>query len=132
VIIPRASGQGGRRRAAKSVCKGDKAGKIVELLSRPSGTTLDAMMRATGWQAHSVRGFISGVVRKKMKIEVLSEKPEKGARVYRIKSRPQPPALFRHVRGLNKEQIARARPGLSATTPLNPSRTVRSERFDAT
>lgn len=60
-----------------------KIGAMVALLKRPEGATLDEMMRATGWQAHSVRGAISGSIKKAMGFGVLSEKID-GVRVYRI------------------------------------------------
>jgi len=53
------------------------------LLERPEGATLQAIMRATGWQTHSVRGFISGHLKKKLGLKVRSSKRE-GERVYSI------------------------------------------------
>src|SRR5688500_9800287 len=61
-----------------------KQSRIVALLSSPDGTTIAAMMKATGWQQHSVRGFLAGVVRKKLKLNLNSEKID-GSRFYRIK-----------------------------------------------
>lgn len=54
------------------------------MLRRPAGATLADIMSATGWQAHSVRGFISGGLSKKMGIKVESFKTESGARAYRV------------------------------------------------
>jgi len=58
------------------------------MLQSPTGATIPAMIQATGWQQHSVRGFLAGVVRKRLKLELLSEKVE-GARTYRIVSPDQ-------------------------------------------
>jgi hypothetical protein len=55
------------------------------MLQSPSGTTIAAMMKATGWQKHSVRGFLAGVVRKRLKLKLGSKKVE-GNRVYQIVS----------------------------------------------
>jgi hypothetical protein len=60
-----------------------KQDKIVALLQRPKGATLDALVKETQWQKHSVRGFLAGTVRKKLKLALLSEKID-GVRTYRI------------------------------------------------
>jgi hypothetical protein len=60
-----------------------KLGALVALLRAPDGATLEAMMVATGWQAHSVRGALSGSLKKKLGVAISSEKTEAG-RVYRI------------------------------------------------
>jgi hypothetical protein len=49
----------------------------------PTGTTIAAMMKTTGWQQHSVRGFLAGVVRKRLKLKLSSKKVDRN-RVYRI------------------------------------------------
>jgi hypothetical protein len=73
--------------ATKSSPVGDKRDskqeKIVALLKRPKGATLDALVKETQWQRHSVRGFLAGTVRKKLKLPLLSEKID-GVRNYRI------------------------------------------------
>jgi hypothetical protein len=53
------------------------------LLQSPTGATIEAMMKATGWQPHSVRGFLAGVVRKRLKLKLGSKKVD-GNRVYQI------------------------------------------------
>jgi Protein of unknown function (DUF3489) len=63
---------------------GSKAAKIIDLLKRPNGATLAEIMKATNWQAHSVRGFISGSLGKKLGFTVVSAKRENGERVYSI------------------------------------------------
>ena len=53
------------------------------MLQSPAGATIAAMMTATGWQQHSVRGFLAGVVRKRLKLKLASKKVD-GSRVYQI------------------------------------------------
>jgi hypothetical protein len=62
-----------------------KAGQIVELLSRPAGASIAEMMKATGWQAHSIRGFMSGHL-KKLGRSVQSGLDEGGTRRYRMET----------------------------------------------
>ena len=57
--------------------------RVLGLLSRPSGATIASIMQCTGWQPHSVRGFLAAVVRKKLGLKLASEKAD-GARIYRI------------------------------------------------
>src|SRR5258708_13262510 len=61
-----------------------KHARILAMLRTPAGTTIAAIMTATKWQQHSVRGFLAGVVRKKLSLNLVSEQTEKG-RIYRIK-----------------------------------------------
>ena len=69
-------------RKAGAARDGSKAAKIIDLLKRPNGATLAEIMKATDWQAHSVRGFISGSLGKKMGLAVVSAKRPDGERVY--------------------------------------------------
>ena len=66
-----------------------KAGPHNHLLRKPEGATLDALAKATGWQPHSIRGFLVGTIRKKLKLPLQSEKV-KGTRTYRIRTAKAP------------------------------------------
>lgn len=65
--------------------RGSKTAKVVQLLKRPGGATGPDLMKATGWQAHSVRGFISGVLSRRMGLKVNSER-DNGQRRYSLKA----------------------------------------------
>jgi uncharacterized protein DUF3489 len=72
------------RRARPAARENSKTAKVIALLRQPAGGSLKAIMVATGWQAHSVRGFISGQLGKKMGLRVCSFQ-RNGERVYAIK-----------------------------------------------
>src|SRR5580658_1859122 len=74
------------RKEAPNSREGSKTAKFLDLLRRSGGATSADLMKATGWQAHSVRGFISGVLGKKMGLKVASTKIEDGERRYSVKS----------------------------------------------
>ena len=63
---------------------GTKQSMLITLLQAPDGATMDTIMAATGWQAHTVRGAMSGALGKKLGLVVTSAKEGDGARVYRI------------------------------------------------
>jgi hypothetical protein len=75
-----------KAKVAKSEARdGSKTAKILELLKRPGGVTAKELLKVTGWQPHSVRGFLSGTVSKKMGLAVTSVKAEDGERSYSVK-----------------------------------------------
>jgi hypothetical protein len=76
-----AAGNSKRENAASD----SKQSRVIAMLKSPSGTTIAAMMKATGWQQHTVRGFLAGVVRKRLKLKLGSKKVD-GKRVYQIAS----------------------------------------------
>ena len=63
---------------------GSKTAKILDLLKRPGGATSKELMKATGWLPHSVRGFLSGTVGKRMGLTVTCTKSEDGERTYSV------------------------------------------------
>jgi len=74
--------------AAKTAVRaGTKQAQLIDLLKREDGATIDEAVEALGWQAHSVRGAISGALKKKLGLAVASEKIDGRGRVYRITDR---------------------------------------------
>jgi hypothetical protein len=67
--------------------KQTKQQTCLDLLGRREGATIEDLQQATGWQQHSVRGFLAGAVRKKLGLTLISEKPDAGPRCYRIPTR---------------------------------------------
>jgi hypothetical protein len=69
---------------APTIRPGTKLAAIIDAMRHPDGATIAQMMAGTGWQAHTVRGAISGMVRKHLGYEVVTEKGTDGQRAYRI------------------------------------------------
>ncbi len=80
---PKPKGRAAQARTSRKGRADSKQDKIIEMLRQPHGTTIQKIMKATGWQQHSVRGFFAGTVRKKLKLKLVSEKTD-GRRIYRI------------------------------------------------
>ena len=70
--------------ATRTTREGTKQAVLIELLSRAEGATLPQMTEATGWQVHTVRGAMAGALKKKLGLEITSEKQTGTDRVYRI------------------------------------------------
>jgi hypothetical protein len=66
--------------------EGSKTATILEMLKRPGGASAKDLLKATNWQPHSLRGFLSGTVGKKMALTVISTKGEDGERTYSLKT----------------------------------------------
>jgi len=81
---PGAQGAPKKVRSSKEATarQGSKKAQVIELLRRPEGATLQALAHATGWQAHSVRGFLSGTLTKKMGYKVTRRKRDDGTSAY--------------------------------------------------
>ena len=82
------SPKGRKPAAAKETSKRteSKTSQIITLLKRTGGATTAELLKVTGWQAHSLRGFLSGTLRKKMELELTSTKAEDGERSYSLKA----------------------------------------------
>jgi hypothetical protein len=66
--------------------EGSKKAEVLDLMRRPKGATLAEVMKATGWQPHTVRGFVSGTLIKKLGLKVESFRSDEKERCYRIAS----------------------------------------------
>ncbi len=73
------------RKTIKKTKPQSKQETILGLLRRKSGATIDDIIEATGWQAHSVRGFLSGTVKGKLALSLDSKKSDTGGRVYFVR-----------------------------------------------
>jgi hypothetical protein len=71
---------------SRSTRAGSKTAKVLKMLRRAGGATAKELIKLTGWQPHSVRGFLSGTVGKKMRLTVTSTKGEDGERRYSIQA----------------------------------------------
>ncbi|WP_082700448.1 DUF3489 domain-containing protein [Magnetospirillum sp. XM-1] len=66
--------------------EGTKQEALIAMLKRPEGASIVEIMEATAWQAHSIRGFIAGALKKKLGLNVTSEKIEGRGRDYKLDS----------------------------------------------
>jgi hypothetical protein len=81
--VPLAAKSPSRPASRRNANPGSKQSRVIAMLQSPQGATIAAMMKATDWQQHSVRGFLAGVVRKRLKLKLSSKKVD-GNRVYQI------------------------------------------------
>ena len=85
--VPKAKRAGRAKTAGKApgTARADsKQARLIEMLKRPKGASIDEIVKAFGWQPHTVRGAIAGALKKKLGLDVTSEKVEERGRVYRI------------------------------------------------
>ncbi|MFN4018353.1 MAG: DUF3489 domain-containing protein [Reyranella sp.] len=69
---------------AKALRPASKQARLIEMLRQPEGVTIDEIVKALDWQAHTVRGAMSGALKKKLGLAIESEKIDDRGRVYRI------------------------------------------------
>ena len=81
--IARKTAKPASRKRGPAAKSNTKHARIITILQSPAGATIAALVTATKWQQHSVRGFLAGVVRKRLGLNLVSEQTDKG-RVYRI------------------------------------------------
>lgn len=67
-----------------AVAKASKQEQVLALLRRQNGASIEEIVEATGWQPHSVRGFLSGAVKKRLRFDVTSDKGSDGVRRYHV------------------------------------------------
>jgi predicted ArsR family transcriptional regulator len=79
----RKKGAGKPPRATRA---GSKQARLIEMLKRPKGASIEEIVKAFGWQPHTVRGAIAGALKKKLGLDVTSEKVEGRGRVYAIRA----------------------------------------------
>lgn len=83
--IVRNSASKAAKKPAAPASKGTKQGQVLALLRRPSGASVAEIVEITDWQPHSVRGFMSGALKKRLQIDVVSDKDAKtGERRYHV------------------------------------------------
>jgi hypothetical protein len=85
----------GRHPEKKQSNRTSKRSRVIAMLRSPNGATIPAMMKATDWQKHSVRGFLAGVIRKRLKLKLESQAVD-GKRLYRIVGTPAKPITAKH------------------------------------
>ncbi|HVI27288.1 DUF3489 domain-containing protein [Hansschlegelia sp.] len=74
-----------RGSSPKTFRAGTKQATLIGMLQRPEGATIEEMAAATGWLTHTVRGALAGAIKKRLRMEVTSEKVEGRGRVYRVR-----------------------------------------------
>lgn len=84
--IPDTGASGDNPAPQKVQRRGSKQALLIEMLEAPEGATIQQVVDATGWQPHTVRGAIAGALKKKLGLNVVSEKVEGRGRVYRIEA----------------------------------------------
>ena len=85
--VPKAKPAGRAKAAGKApgtAHAGSKQARLIEMLRRPEGASIPEIVAALDWQAHTVRGAIAGALKKKLGLEIVSEKVEPRGRVYRV------------------------------------------------